>query len=61
MGDRYTRGHPLHPGLRRLENVVLLPHIGSAGSTTRDRMGTLAVDNVRAVLNGEPPLTPVTL
>ena len=49
-----------HPGLRALENVVLLPHIASAGRATREAMGELAVDNVRAVLNGDPPLTPVT-
>jgi lactate dehydrogenase-like 2-hydroxyacid dehydrogenase len=49
-----------HPGLRDLDNVVLLPHIASAGRATREAMGTLAVDNVRAVLNGDPPLTPVT-
>ena len=48
-----------HPGLRELENVVLLPHVASAGRATRDAMGTLAVDNVRAVLRGEPPRTPV--
>lgn len=58
--DVYEREPELHPGLRGLDNVVLLPHIGSAGDTTRDRMGMLAVDNVRAVLNGDPPLTPVT-
>jgi lactate dehydrogenase-like 2-hydroxyacid dehydrogenase len=49
----------LHPGLRGLENVVLVPHVGSAGRATRDAMGTLAVDNVRAVLGGGDPLTPV--
>lgn len=50
--------HP-HPGLRVLDTVVLLPHIASAGRSTRDAMGKLAVDNVRAVLGGGPPLTPV--
>jgi lactate dehydrogenase-like 2-hydroxyacid dehydrogenase len=49
----------LHPGLRGLDNVVLLPHVGSAGRATRDAMGTLAVENVRAVLAGGDPLTPV--
>ncbi|MCW2633635.1 MAG: gyaR [Blastococcus sp.] len=48
-----------HPGLLALDNVVLLPHIASAGRATRDAMGKLAVDNVRAVLAGDPPLTPV--
>ncbi|GGM44950.1 D-glycerate dehydrogenase [Longimycelium tulufanense] len=49
----------LHPGLRELDNVVIVPHIGSAGAATRDAMGLLAVDNVAAVLAGRPPLTPV--
>jgi len=42
-----------------LPNVVLLPHIGSATLETRDRMAALAADNIVAVLNGRPPLTPV--
>lgn len=47
-------------GLAELPNVVLTPHIGSAGVQTRDAMALLAVDNVLAVLEGEPPVTPVT-
>lgn len=46
--------------LRAMENVVLLPHIGSAAAATRDAMGELAVQNVAAVLSGQPALTPVT-
>ena len=57
--DVYEHEPRLHPGLRELENVVLLPHVASAGVATRDAMGILAVDNVRAVLGGEPPRTPV--
>lgn len=45
--------------LRRLENVVLLPHIGSAGDATRHKMASLAFQNLVAVLNGDAPLTPV--
>jgi lactate dehydrogenase-like 2-hydroxyacid dehydrogenase len=45
--------------LRRLDNVVLAPHIGSAGGATRERMCDLAVRNALAVLAGEQPLTPV--
>lgn len=47
-------------GLAELPNVVLTPHIGSAGVQTRDAMALLAVDNVLAVLDGERPVTPVT-
>jgi lactate dehydrogenase-like 2-hydroxyacid dehydrogenase len=57
--DVYEREPDLHPGLYELDNVVLLPHIGSAGDATRDAMGKLAIDNIRAVLRGDPPLTPV--
>lgn len=57
--DVFEEEPRLHPGLRELENAVLLPHVASAGRATRDAMGKLAVDNVRAVLAGEAPRTPV--
>ncbi|MCY1501280.1 Glycerate dehydrogenase [compost metagenome] len=42
--------------LRRLENVVLLPHLGSATEETRVAMGMKVVDNVTAFFEGrEPP------
>jgi glyoxylate reductase len=49
---------PDHP-LLKLPNVVVVPHIGSATIATRIRMGTLASENVVAVLHGTPPPTPV--
>ncbi|MDX6504889.1 MAG: glyoxylate reductase [Gaiellaceae bacterium] len=42
-----------------LPNVVLTPHIGSATEAARHAMTRLVVDNVRAVLGGGDPLTPV--
>lgn len=50
-------GEPrVHPGYLGLENVALLPHLGSATIETRDRMGHLALDNLDAVLlRGEAP------
>lgn len=45
--------------LREMEQVVVLPHIGSAGAATRDAMGTLAVRNAAEVLSGREALTPV--
>ncbi|MEH6951685.1 2-hydroxyacid dehydrogenase [Nitrobacter sp. NHB1] len=45
--------------LRALQNVVLLPHIGSASVVTRNVMDQLVVDNLRAWFAGKPPLTPV--
>ncbi|HMM96484.1 D-glycerate dehydrogenase [Phycicoccus sp.] len=49
----------VHPGLLGRDDVVLLPHIGSATVETRTAMADLAVDNVLAVLDGGVPLTPV--
>src|SRR5258707_54117 len=45
--------------LRTMQNVVLLPHIGSASVVTRNAMDQLVVDNLKAWFAGEPPLTPV--
>jgi lactate dehydrogenase-like 2-hydroxyacid dehydrogenase len=53
-------GEPaVNPALLDAPGLVLTPHTASAGEATRDTMGVLAVDNVAAVLAGEPPLTPV--
>lgn len=45
--------------LLKLENVVLLPHIGSATFETRNKMAKLCVDNVINVLKNKKPITPV--
>ena len=45
--------------LLKMENVVALPHVGSATEATRQAMVDLATENVLAVLRGKPPLTPV--
>jgi lactate dehydrogenase-like 2-hydroxyacid dehydrogenase len=45
----------IHPGYRELDNVFLLPHIGSATHETRDAMGFRAIDNLIAIFNGEEP------
>ncbi|WP_314196074.1 D-glycerate dehydrogenase [uncultured Arthrobacter sp.] len=49
----------IHPGLLELDNVVVTPHIGSAGEQTRTGMALLAVKNALAVLNGQDPANPV--
>ncbi|MFW9918718.1 MAG: 2-hydroxyacid dehydrogenase [Candidatus Thorarchaeota archaeon] len=41
--------------LLELENVVLLPHIGSATIATRTRMADIAIENLVAGLNGQRP------
>jgi glyoxylate reductase len=40
--------------------LVMLPHVGSATAQTRAAMVDVAVDNILAVLDGRPALTPVT-
>ena len=57
--DVYENEPGVHPDLLRLENVLLVPHLGSATTETRTAMANLAVENVLAVLGGRPPLTPV--
>jgi lactate dehydrogenase-like 2-hydroxyacid dehydrogenase len=42
-----------------MDNVVLLPHVGSASHYTRNKMGQLVVDNIVAFAEGRGPLTPV--
>jgi glyoxylate reductase len=57
--DVFEREPEVHPDLLGLENVVLIPHLGSATVETRTAMGVLAARNVVAVLAGEAPLSPV--
>jgi lactate dehydrogenase-like 2-hydroxyacid dehydrogenase len=45
----------IHPGYRELDNVFLLPHIGSATHETRAAMGYRAIANLVAIFNGEEP------
>ena len=48
-----------HP-LVKLDNCLVVPHIASASVVTRTRMATLAAENIIAVLEGRPALTPIT-
>jgi lactate dehydrogenase-like 2-hydroxyacid dehydrogenase len=45
----------IHPGYRQLDNVFLLPHVGSATHETRKAMGYRAIDNLIAIFNGDEP------
>jgi lactate dehydrogenase-like 2-hydroxyacid dehydrogenase len=45
--------------LWQMDNVVLLPHLGSATHETRAAMGKLTVDNLVAHFSGKPVLSPV--
>ena len=53
--DVYENEPVVAPGLERLDNVVLLPHVGSATVETRRRMAAMAVDNLLAGLRGHMP------
>jgi glyoxylate reductase len=57
--DVFEQEPTVHADLLDLENVLLLPHIGSATVETRTAMAQLAVDNCLAILHGKRPLTPV--
>jgi len=59
--ERHGDAVRFHPDLLELENVVLVPHLGSATVETREAMATLAARNAVAVIAGEPPPTPVPL
>jgi lactate dehydrogenase-like 2-hydroxyacid dehydrogenase len=45
--------------LTAMENVVLLPHVGSASVQTRNAMGQLTVDNLVSWFDHRRPITPV--
>jgi glyoxylate reductase len=57
--DVFENEPSVHPGLLELDNVVLVPHLGSATIETRTAMAVLAARNALAVLRGEEPPTPV--
>ena len=58
--DVFEREPEVHPGLLKHENVLLVPHLGSATRETRTAMAELAARNVISVLSGDDPLTPVS-
>ena len=58
--DVFEEEPKIEPELLTLENVMLVPHLGSGTVETRTAMADLAARNVRAVLSGQPPLTPVS-
>ena len=58
--DVYEREPEISPELLRAPRTVLLPHIGSASTTTRTRMATMATAAVATVLDGGTPPNIVT-
>jgi glyoxylate reductase len=57
--DVFEEEPELAPGLAELDNVVVLPHLGSATHTTRSKMSAMVADNIIAVLSGNEPLHPI--
>jgi glyoxylate reductase len=51
-----TEPEPIKPGhpLLALDNILITPHIASASYKTRNRMATMAAENLIAGLKGEP-------
>ncbi len=57
--DVYEHEPRIHPALLRMENVTLLPHLGTAALEVRTAMGLMAVDNLIAHAEGRPLPNPV--
>ena len=53
--DVYEHEPKVPEALTKMENVALLPHLGTAALEVRERMGFVAVDNLVAALNGDTP------
>lgn len=53
--DVYEDEPELTEGMRELDNLIILPHIGSASFETRDKMALLAADNILDALEGKTP------
>ena len=53
--DVFENEPAVHPGLLKMENVVLLPHLGSATQETRKAMGMRVVENIDAFFAGQTP------
>ena len=53
--DVYEKGTKVHPRLREMSNVVLLPHMGSATSESRIEMGEKVIINIKTFQDGHRP------
>lgn len=53
--DVFEREPEIHPALTEMNNVVVLPHIGSGSLETRTKMGLMAAENLIAALKGGVP------
>jgi glyoxylate reductase len=53
--DVFEHEPKVHAELKRLKNVVLVPHLGSATAEVREEMANIVVDNIEALLGGRVP------
>ncbi len=53
--DVFEQEPKVHPELKRLKNVVLNPHLGSATVEVREEMANIVVDNIEALHGGGTP------
>ncbi len=53
--DVFENEPKVHADLKRMKNVVLEPHLGSATTVVREQMANIVVDNIEALLGGRRP------
>jgi len=53
--DVFEREPKVHAELKKMKNVVLNPHLGSATVEVREEMARIVVDNIEALLSGRTP------
>ncbi len=53
--DVFEHEPKVHAELKRMKNVVLEPHLGSATVEVREEMANIVVDNIEALLSGRAP------
>ena len=53
--DVFENEPKVHPALKTMKNVVIVPHLGSATVEVREQMANIVVDNIEALLAGRRP------
>ena len=53
--DVFEHEPKVHPDLKKMKNVVIVPHLGSATTEVREEMANIVVDNIVALLDGRRP------